>query len=99
MLQQSITAWIGGGWPLEDIYIVENTETFDDNKRALLASSYAQFLNHERLTNEWTQIHRHRGLTITVAFDCATSLDVVGNHMYNLHMDLKTARSKSHKDK
>ncbi len=51
LLQQVIVAYITAGWPPEDIYVVENTGTFDANKNGLLTSQNPFYLDYHRLTN------------------------------------------------
>ena len=50
LLQQVVLSYITGGWPPEDIYIVENTGTFDANRYGRLSSQNPFFLNYTRLT-------------------------------------------------
>ena len=42
--------YITAGWPPEDIYVVENTGTFDANKNGLLTSQNPFYLDYHRLT-------------------------------------------------
>ena len=51
LLQQVVVAYITAGWPPEDIYVVENTGTFDANKNGLLTSQNPFYLDYHRLTN------------------------------------------------
>lgn len=51
LLQQVILGYITAGWPPEDIYVVENTGTFDANKNGFLTSQNPFYLDYERLTN------------------------------------------------
>ena len=50
LLQQVVISYIVSGWPPEDIYVVENTGTFDANKRGLLTSQNPFYMNYTRLT-------------------------------------------------
>ena len=50
LLQQVVVSYITAGWPPEDIYVVENTGTFDANKRGLLTSQNPFYLDYNRLT-------------------------------------------------
>ena len=50
LLQQVVVAYITAGWPPEDIYVVENTGTFDANKKGQLTSQNPFFMNYTRLT-------------------------------------------------
>ncbi|KAL9124950.1 MAG: hypothetical protein Q9217_005783 [Psora testacea] len=50
LLQQVVVSYITAGWPPKDIYVVENTGTFDANKRGLLTSSNPFYLDYHRLT-------------------------------------------------
>ena len=50
LLQQVVISYITAGWPPEDIYVVENTGTFDANKRSLLTSSNPFYMDYHRLT-------------------------------------------------
>ena len=43
-------SYITAGWPPEDIYVVENTGTFDTNKNGLLTSQNPFYLDYHRLT-------------------------------------------------
>ncbi len=51
LLQQVVLGYITAGWPPEDIYVVENTGTFDANKEGLLTSQNPFYLDYNRLTN------------------------------------------------
>ena len=51
LLQQVVIGYITAGWPPEDIYVVENTGTFDANRRGLLTSQNPFYLDYHRLTN------------------------------------------------
>ena len=50
LLQQVVISYITAGWPPEDIYVIENTGTFDANRRGLLSSSNPFYLDYHRLT-------------------------------------------------
>ena len=50
LLQQVVVAYITGGWPPEDIYVVENTGTFDANRHGRLTSQNPFYMNYHRLT-------------------------------------------------
>ena len=50
LLQQVVVGYITAGWPPEDIYVVENTGTFDANKNGLLTSQNPFYLDYRRLT-------------------------------------------------
>jgi hypothetical protein len=50
LLQQVVISYITAGWPPEDIYVVENTGTFDANKNGLLTSQNPFYLDYHRLT-------------------------------------------------
>lgn len=50
LLQQVVVGYITAGWPPEDIYVVENTGTFDANKNGLLTSQNPFYLDYNRLT-------------------------------------------------
>lgn len=50
LLQQVVVSYITAGWPPEDIYVVENTGTFDANKNGLLTSQNPFYLDYHRLT-------------------------------------------------
>ena len=50
LLQQVVVSYITAGWPPEDIYVVENTGTFDANKRGQLTSQNPFYMDHDRLT-------------------------------------------------
>lgn len=50
LLQQVVVAYITGGWPPEDIYVVENTGTFDANKHGRLSSQNPFYMDYRRLT-------------------------------------------------
>ena len=43
-------SYITGGWPPEDIYVVENTGTFDANKHGRLTSQNPFYMDYNRLT-------------------------------------------------
>ena len=45
-----VIGYITAGWPPEDIYVVENTGTFDANKNGLLTSQNPFYLDYDRLT-------------------------------------------------
>ncbi|KAL9639223.1 MAG: hypothetical protein Q9164_001045 [Protoblastenia rupestris] len=49
LLQQVVVSYITAGWPPSDIYVVENTGTFDANKRGLLTSSNPFYMDYRRL--------------------------------------------------
>ncbi|KAG8531793.1 uncharacterized protein KY384_003429 [Bacidia gigantensis] len=51
LLQQAVVAYIAAGWPPEDVYVIENTGTFDSNKKGLLTSQNPFYLDHKRLTD------------------------------------------------
>ena len=51
LLQQVVVSYIAAGWPPEDIYVVENTGTFDANKNGLLTSQNPFYLDYHRLTS------------------------------------------------
>lgn len=51
LLQQVVVSYITAGWPPEDIYVVENTGTFDANKNGFLTSQNPFYLDYHRLTN------------------------------------------------
>ena len=51
LLQQVVVSYITAGWPPEDIYVVENTGTFDANKHGLLTSQNPFYLDYHRLTD------------------------------------------------
>jgi hypothetical protein len=46
MLQQTVLGCIAGGWPREDIIIIDNSGTFDANSRSLLSEENPFFLNY-----------------------------------------------------
>ncbi len=50
LLQQVVISYITAGWPPEDIYVVENTGTFDANKNGLLTSRNPFYMDYHRLT-------------------------------------------------
>ena len=50
LLQQVLVSYIAAGWPPEDIYVVENTGTFDANRKGQLSSSNPFYLDYHRLT-------------------------------------------------
>lgn len=50
LLQQVVVSYIAAGWPPEDIYVVENTGTFDANKHRQLTSQNPFYLDYYRLT-------------------------------------------------
>lgn len=50
LLQQVVVSYITAGWPPEDIYVVENTGTFDANKNGKLTSSNPFYMDYHRLT-------------------------------------------------
>jgi len=50
LLQQVVVSYITGGWPPEDIYVVENTGTFDANKHGRLTSQNPFYMDYHRLT-------------------------------------------------
>ena len=50
LLQQVIVSYITSGWPPEDIYVVENTGTFDANKKGNLTSQNPFYMDYHRLT-------------------------------------------------
>lgn len=49
LLQQVVVSYITAGWPVEDIYVVENTGVMDSNARGLLSLQNPFFVNHTRL--------------------------------------------------
>ena len=51
LLQQVIVSYITAGWPPEDIYVVENTGTFDANKHGRLTSQNPFYMDYNRLKN------------------------------------------------
>ena len=51
LLQQCIVGYITAGWPPEDIYVVENTGTFDANARGRLTLQNPFYLDYHRLTH------------------------------------------------
>lgn len=50
LLQQVVVSYITAGWPPEDIYVVENTGTFDANKHGRLTSQNPFYMDYNRLT-------------------------------------------------
>ena len=50
LLQQVVVSYIAAGWPPEDIYVIENTGTFDSNRRGLLSPPNPFYLDYHRLT-------------------------------------------------
>ncbi len=50
LLQQVVVSYIAAGWPPEDIYVVENTGTFDANRNGQLSPSNPFYLDYHRLT-------------------------------------------------
>ncbi|CAF9935634.1 MAG: hypothetical protein HETSPECPRED_009852 [Heterodermia speciosa] len=50
LLQQVVVSYITAGWPPEDIYVVENTGTFDANKHGRLTSQNPFYMDYHRLT-------------------------------------------------
>lgn len=50
LLQQVVVSYIAAGWPPSDIYVVENTGTFDANRKGLLTSQNPFYLDYHRLT-------------------------------------------------
>ena len=50
LLQQVVVSYITSGWPPEDIYVVENTGTFDANKNGKLSSQNPFYMDYHRLT-------------------------------------------------
>lgn len=50
LLQQVVVSYIAAGWPPEDIYVVENTGTFDANKNGKLTSRNPFYMDYNRLT-------------------------------------------------
>ena len=51
LLQQCIVGYITAGWPPEDIYVVENTGTFDANAQGRLTLQNPFYLDYHRLTH------------------------------------------------
>lgn len=51
LLQQVVLSYIVAGWPPSDIYVIENTGTFDANKNKNLSPSNPFYMDYERLTN------------------------------------------------
>jgi hypothetical protein len=51
LLQQVVVSYITAGWPPSDIYVVENTGTFDANKNGLLTSANPFYMDYHRLTD------------------------------------------------
>lgn len=51
LLQQVVVSYITAGWPPSDIYVVENTGTFDANKNGRLTSSNPFYMDYHRLTD------------------------------------------------
>ncbi len=51
LLQQVVVSYITAGWPPSDIYVVENTGTFDANKNGQLSSSNPFYMDYHRLTD------------------------------------------------
>ncbi|KAI0136957.1 hypothetical protein BJ170DRAFT_699213 [Xylariales sp. AK1849] len=49
MLLQCVSSYIAAGWPVDDIFIVENTGTFRSNKDSQLSLQNPFFLNHTQL--------------------------------------------------
>ncbi|KAL6717277.1 hypothetical protein ACLMJK_005192 [Lecanora helva] len=50
LLQQVVISYITAGWPPSDIYVVENTGTFDANKKGQLTSQNPFYMDYHRLT-------------------------------------------------
>lgn len=51
VLQQAVVSYITAGWPPEDIYVVDNTGTFNSNKKKKLTLQNPFYLDHRRLTD------------------------------------------------
>ncbi|KAI9714315.1 MAG: hypothetical protein M1820_000276 [Bogoriella megaspora] len=50
LLQQTVASYITSGWPSEDIYVIENTGTFNANEQGRLSLQNPFYLDHRRLT-------------------------------------------------
>lgn len=50
VLQQAVVSYITSGWPPEQIYVVDNTGTFDSNRKGLLTPQNPFYLDQRRLT-------------------------------------------------
>ncbi|KAI9798133.1 MAG: hypothetical protein M1835_004222 [Candelina submexicana] len=50
LLQQVVVSYIAAGWPPEDIYVVENTGTFNANKEKKLTLQNPSYIDYHRLT-------------------------------------------------
>lgn len=50
LLQQTVVSYITAGWPLKDIWVVENTGTMDANKKGKLSLQNPFYLDYYRLT-------------------------------------------------
>jgi hypothetical protein len=49
MMPQAVLGYIAGGWPREDIIIIDNSGTFDANSRGLLSEDNPLFLDYPLL--------------------------------------------------
>lgn len=49
LLQQVVVSYVTAGWPVEDIYVVENTGVMDSNAKGKLSLQNPFFMNHTRL--------------------------------------------------
>lgn len=50
MLQQAVVSYITAGWPPDRIFVVDNTGTFQSNRRAQLTLQNPFYFDYERLT-------------------------------------------------
>ena len=50
LLQQVVASYITSGWPSEDIYVIENTGTFNANANGKLSLQNPFYMDHRRLT-------------------------------------------------
>lgn len=50
VLQQAVVSYITAGWPPEDIYVVDNTGTFNSNKHGKLTLQNPFYMDYRRLT-------------------------------------------------
>ena len=51
LLQQVVVSYITAGWPPSDIYVVENTGTFDANRLGKLSIQNPFYMDYHRLTH------------------------------------------------
>ncbi|KAL9095756.1 MAG: hypothetical protein Q9165_002188 [Trypethelium subeluteriae] len=92
LLQQAVASYITAGWPSEDIYVIENTGTFNANEQGKLSLQNPFYLDYRRLTGIFSVNIISTPTLLTYSqlqnFVLGVALDKGWDYYFNSHMDV-----------